>query len=95
MTAQEIAVAKVAEMLKAHEARWTTHGYERPYDVMHCASADCDWRLRVKVNMSPDECHDAHRAHVAGLLVLALSGSEPEPCCDRIGCAPVAREAVK
>ena len=34
---------ELVEMLRVHEARWTTHGYERPYDVMHCLG-DCDAR---------------------------------------------------
>ena len=51
-------------LFATHEARWTTHGWERTYQVMHCAG-DCDWRLRQKALMSDDHCYELHRAHVA------------------------------
>jgi len=58
------AASAIADLLAQHEARWTTHGWERTYQVMHCAG-DCDWRLRQKALMSDDDCFEKHRRHVA------------------------------
>ena len=59
----------LAGVLAAHEARWTTHGWDRPYEVIHCVSADCDWSLRQKALMTDEDCYEAHRAHVAAALL--------------------------
>ena len=59
----------LAAVLTAHEARWTTHGWDRPYEVIHCVSADCDWSLRQKALMTDEDCYEAHRAHVAAALL--------------------------
>ena len=78
----------LAEVLEAHEARWTTHGWERLYQVIHCADSRCGWRLRQKVSMSNDECYEAHRAHVAAEQAAALralpAGDEAEGLTARV-----------
>jgi len=58
-------VVGLAEVLAAHEARWTTHGDVRYYQVIHCGDYRCDWSLRQKRSMTTDACYDAHRVHVA------------------------------
>ncbi len=66
--------ARVAEVLAAHEVRWTTHGDVRPRHVIHCAlRGGCDLSLRQKALMSDDDCYEAHRAHVAAAIATALA----------------------
>lgn len=59
-------------MLEAHDARWTTHGDVRLYDVLHCVSRDCNWSLRLKARMYADDCYAAHRTHVAEVLAALI-----------------------
>lgn len=59
----------LAGVLAEHDARWTTHGWDRPYEVIHCVGADCDWSLRQKALMTDEDCYEAHRAHVAAAVL--------------------------
>jgi hypothetical protein len=64
VTRPAVTPAALVALLTEHEYRWTTHGNDRPYDVIHCAG-DCDWRLRQKALMSDDYVIEQHRQHVA------------------------------
>ena len=69
---------ELAAVLGEHEARWTTYGNVRLYDVMHCVSPDCDWSLRQKALMSDEDCYEAHRAHQADAVLAWLGGQFDE-----------------
>lgn len=70
--------AALVAVLTEHEYRWTTRGYSRPYDVMHCAG-DCDWSLRQKALMSDDYMVEKHREHVAEqIAALVTPPAQPD-----------------
>lgn len=66
---------QIVALLTEHESRWTTHGWERLYEVIHCAGA-CDWSLRQKALMTDDYCYEQHRQHVAEVIAARVTSPE-------------------
>lgn len=60
---------ELAAVLAEHEARWTTHGMDRTYEVIHCVDHRCPWLLRQKALMTDDYCYEQHRLHVVDALL--------------------------
>lgn len=85
--AEQDALAGVIEaLLSEHESRWTTHGWERLYAVIHCAG-ECDWKLRQKALMTDEFCYEAHRKHVAEVIATHVTSAGCCDLCDGTGSA--------